>query len=313
MGFRKVISFGDSSFVISLPKEWVNKNNVKKGDSVSVEDDGSLLRICPQNIKPTQIDKDITINYNGNIRDLRSRLMYAYINNFNVINIKKNDIENYTQEIRNTIGNFIGLDVVEQKNDRLIVNDILDISSISVYDLFRRMDRIVLSMAEDARLILTDKSDRTLVLNQKDEDVNKICNLILKVLKRAQNINDMRLLKLNIGDIFYYWDLVLDVEDVADQLKRIIRGKTGKLDSNIIELFDLSIEHYKSAMKSNFTKDSELAVNIMAQRKDFASRCDKIIESLSGKNYFVIEKIKLIDSFSGNISKTLLKLGIRSG
>ena len=38
MEFRKLISFGKTSFVMSLPKGWVVKNKLKKGDLIALEE-----------------------------------------------------------------------------------------------------------------------------------------------------------------------------------------------------------------------------------------------------------------------------------
>ncbi|MBS3174764.1 AbrB/MazE/SpoVT family DNA-binding domain-containing protein [Candidatus Woesearchaeota archaeon] len=60
MGFRKIIGFGGNSFVISLPKTWVNNLGLKKGDLVSIsEDDDHVLRVLPENIKQTKEKKKL--------------------------------------------------------------------------------------------------------------------------------------------------------------------------------------------------------------------------------------------------------------
>ena len=75
-------------------------------------------------------------------------------------------------------------------------------------------------------------------------------------------------------------------------------------------MFDISIEDYNTAMKANYIKDSELAVNLMVQRKEFFTKCEGMGEDLSYKQILILEKIKLIHNFSGNIAKTFLKLGM---
>ena len=309
MGFRKIISFGDSSYVISLPKDWIDKNMLKKGESVIVEEEGDWLRVGPQNVKPTPQNKEITIDFNGNLRDLKTRVLHAYVNNYNIINIKRQKIEKNSSAIRQIISNFIGLDVVEQKDDRIIVNDVLDISSVSVYNYLRRVDRLIISMAEDVKLMLDVKGDRIDALNQKDEDVNKLCNLILKVLRRAQHRTDMKILNLKIEDIFYYWDLVLSLEEIGDQFKRMVRYLDKNPNPEMIVLFDNCIENYNSAMKSNYTKDKDMAVAAMVYRKEFFDRCDKLGQSLDHNNCLFIDRLKQVHNLSGNIAKTLLKLG----
>ena len=42
---RKLISFGKGSYIISMPKGWIEKNNLKKGDLISVNDGGFELTL----------------------------------------------------------------------------------------------------------------------------------------------------------------------------------------------------------------------------------------------------------------------------
>ena len=45
MEFRKIIAFGKSSFVVSLPKAWMVAHNLVKGDVVYLEEeDDDLFR-----------------------------------------------------------------------------------------------------------------------------------------------------------------------------------------------------------------------------------------------------------------------------
>ena len=47
MDFRRIIAFGKSSHVVSLPKSWLNENKLKKGDLVYLEQDfDKLVIIC---------------------------------------------------------------------------------------------------------------------------------------------------------------------------------------------------------------------------------------------------------------------------
>ena len=43
MEYRKLISFGKNSFVVSLPKSWIKQNKLIKGDLIHISDNGSDL------------------------------------------------------------------------------------------------------------------------------------------------------------------------------------------------------------------------------------------------------------------------------
>ena len=48
MEYRKLISFGKNSYVVSLPKNWVRQNKLKKGDLVYIEENVSNLVLQPR-------------------------------------------------------------------------------------------------------------------------------------------------------------------------------------------------------------------------------------------------------------------------
>ena len=68
---RKVQQTGGSSFIIPLPKEWINEHNIKKCDSLSIlsQPDGNLM-ITPYTStqeyvkeKIINVEKDTTPDY----------------------------------------------------------------------------------------------------------------------------------------------------------------------------------------------------------------------------------------------------------
>ena len=67
---RKIMSLGKSSLVISLPKEWMQLNDLKKGDSVSfnIQRDRSLV-VYPSAFKKSE-PKEITLSIGQNEEEL---------------------------------------------------------------------------------------------------------------------------------------------------------------------------------------------------------------------------------------------------
>ena len=42
---RKIVQHGSSSLTVTLPKKWVEKNNLKKGNEIKVDEKGTYLVI----------------------------------------------------------------------------------------------------------------------------------------------------------------------------------------------------------------------------------------------------------------------------
>ncbi len=310
MAYRKIIKFGDSSFVISLPKEWINKYGLKKGDDLNIKQNNHELIISLPNVIIKKEPKEMTINFTGNFKDLKGQLFRTYLQDYDIINIRKKDLNNNISNIKKLISeNFIGLEIMQSSNDKIIIKDFLNMNDLSVYDLIRRMDRILMSIFEDARVVLEgDLSKKDFVISR-DDEINRIYNLLLKVLKIALNDSDRKILKLDIKDVFYYWDLVVYIEEIGDQLKRMIRNVDFKVDTQIIELYDLVYENYKLAMKANFTKDSEQAIELMNLRKNFSDKCESYAKNIDFNSGLIVEKIKIMNINAGNIARAYVKLG----
>ncbi|MBI5391802.1 phosphate uptake regulator PhoU [Candidatus Woesearchaeota archaeon] len=313
MDFRKVIKFGEASFVVSLPKEWINKQAIKKGDFVAIEEDQEALRITPNNNhqKKSAI-KEVTIEFE-NLKEFRSELVFAYINGFNPITITGKNLSRQRKEINNIVHHhFAALEIVQQTAERIIIKDFLNIQEISIHDVVRRIDRIILSMAEDVQLFLRGKKIGVVeTLDQKETDVDRLSNMIFKTLKRCFNPNDRKILNLGLDDIFYYWELALFLENVADQLKRIPTYIKKRPSTEIAGVLSFAIGQYENAMKANFTGDTKLAMNVLAKRTEVYNNADKEMHKLRTNELAAVEKMKRINNLAGNIAKVLLRLNYR--
>ena len=313
MGFRKVIGFGDSSFVISLPKEWVDKHRIKKGDVVNVSEESNELKITPHGAPMKKENKEITITFDNNLKDLKAQLFRSYIDDYNIINVQKKGIYTYAKDVRRLVNdNFIALDVIQSGDDKITMKDFLNLSEVSVYDLIRRMDRILMSMFEDVREVLSGDESKKQLVTERDDEINKLYNLLLRVLKKAFNPNERTMLNLEISEVFYYWEFMTSIEEIGDQLKRMIRITESKVDKQTIDLFNNVYENYKKAVKSNFTKDVELATDTMNLRKSFSDKCEEEATKLNFNSILIIEKIKMVNKCSGDIARSYIKLGIKN-
>ena len=75
MEYRKLIKFGESSFVVSIPKTWMTKNNLKKGDLVYFSENGNNeLIIAPQLKEEDKEEKKIIINADN--KDIKKITMF---------------------------------------------------------------------------------------------------------------------------------------------------------------------------------------------------------------------------------------------
>src|SRR3989344_3545083 len=101
MEYRKLIKFGNSSHVISLPGSWLKKNKLNKGDLIYFNENSNNELVLTPEIKDIKTEpKDITIETKDKpVSTIKREIIFAYINNYKTIKIigdlkdKRKDVE----------------------------------------------------------------------------------------------------------------------------------------------------------------------------------------------------------------------------
>jgi phosphate uptake regulator len=150
MHIRKLVKAGQTSHTVSLPKEWISKNELKKGDTVYIhpKSDTELLVSAEKTTKmPSK--KEITINIEGkDIDTIQRDITSAYLNNYNTITLLGENITSRTKAIRKILHDFVALEISEQTSMRIIAKDLLNMQEISLYKTINRMDLIIRTMCK---------------------------------------------------------------------------------------------------------------------------------------------------------------------
>ena len=102
MHVRRLVKAGQTSHTVSLPKQWLIKNNLKKGDIVYINESGPAeLTLTPEFSSKKGPTNDKTINIDGkDIGTIRREITSAYINNSSTITIIGKDLNQNTKDIR---------------------------------------------------------------------------------------------------------------------------------------------------------------------------------------------------------------------
>jgi len=185
MEFRKLISFGKTSFVMSIPKAWVQKNKLSKGDLLSLEERDGTLVLSPKTDGPSKIEqKEIIIDTTGKeMNRIVRETVSAYINNFNPIIVRGKDLTEKAPEIRKALGDLIALEVMEQNSDRIVAKDFLNMDKISIESSIKKMDMIIRSILSDSKVL--DIEQDYINIYHRDQDINRLNFLIYRAIKHA--------------------------------------------------------------------------------------------------------------------------------
>ena len=277
-----------SSILVSLPKEWIDANNLDKTNQVEIETNQNNLSIRTQLSK--RPSKEIEISYplpKG--ESIVPTITGAYLLGFDIIRISgKSPISIPDREsVRGSMRRLVGMEIIDEDAKNISVQFLLDETSVNPQNILKRMNSIALGMFTDVVSSLDngDKTNLETVVNR-DTEINRQYFLLVRLIRST--IMDTRLAGIfNLENID-----ILDYRIAANTLE--IAGDT------IVELS-------KSLIKSNLSKTELKKLHNFA--KDMIEIQKKSIDSfISNNRTLAINAINLQRINSENISKLRISL-----
>lgn len=267
METRKIISFGSSSYVISVPKSWVRENKLQKGDLVHIENKKNELAVYPSAVVRQEEPRRVFIDIdNKSLELVQTQIVSAYLKGYHVIDLKGESLEAQAPKIKAILRSLTGLEIVQQSANRITAKDLLNIREISISTMMRRMDNIIRSMIIDA--IDCVKHCHYQSLLERDADLNRLAFLTFRVIRSA--LADPTLIKalnMNHVELLFNWVIAMHMEKIGDQAKRIARHVSGlhltkEEENGFCVLFSAVYQDYLQAMKAYYKRDMPLAYEI---------------------------------------------------
>ena len=219
---RKVQVTGGSTYTVSIPKEWATDNGVSAGTEVEFYPEGDSLFLTPVS-KEGRTEGTLDI---GDLEgdQLTRAVMTMYVSGFDIIALEAPRITNdQRRTIRDSVQSLVGLEVLEETRDRVVIRDLLDSSELSIHNAVTRMRLIAVSMLEDAvDALTTGDEDMALDVIQRDDDVDRLYMVVSRIFratlrtpKAAEDIG------LSREVCFDYHSSARQLERVADHATKI--------------------------------------------------------------------------------------------
>ncbi len=282
MEYRKLISFGKSSFVVSMPKNWVVQNKLKKGDQVYLEENGPNLMLSTAVNNKESEEKTAIIDIDGKtipliVREVNS----AYILNHRTIILKGKEIKNKIKELQELVQNLIALEIMEQNSESIVAKDFLNMKKVSVDELIRKMDIVTRTMLKEcAKTFVEDNYKNT---NERDKDVNRLYFLLYRTILYNLENSSQALKQLKLGPAGLLSSLFTGfyIEGIADEARRTARFmRLLKISQHekkkIEEILNQINGFYNGVLKCVYDKDITNAYHYSEFKKKFNQELDKL-------------------------------------
>src|SRR6056297_1339851 len=183
METRKVQVTGGSTYTVSLPKSWATENGVSAGSEVEFYPEEDSLLLTPRTeTERTEGSLDVS-DLAG--EQLTRAVMTMYVSGFDIIALEASRITtDQRRAIRQATQNLVGVEVLEETNDSVVIQDLLDSSELSIHNAVTRMRLIAQSMLADAVTALIENDDdiaRDVI--ERDDDVDRLWLVVSRIFR----------------------------------------------------------------------------------------------------------------------------------
>jgi phosphate uptake regulator len=235
---RKVQFTGRSTYVLSLPKKWIEEMHLHAGDQVTlVRELDNSLSVIPITPGPSESLSEVTaiILPNEGSNTLKRKVVSMYLAGYNIIHLKLKTgrinpaLRDAVREVVRR--NLVGTEMIADASDNITLQVLLSLPELSVNTAIRRMYLIASSMHRDAMSALSELNhELAKEVIKSDDEVDRFSLYVLRNLVMAtQNGRVLREMGLkNPSDCLSYRVAVKSIERVADHACGIA-DKAGRL------------------------------------------------------------------------------------
>jgi phosphate uptake regulator len=294
-----------SSILVSLPKEWVDANNLDKSNQVEIETNQNNLSIRTQQSK--RPSKEIEISYplpKG--ESIVPTMTGAYLLGFDIIKIiGKLPISISDREsVRGSMRRLVGMEIIDEDATNISVQFLLDETSINPQNILKRMSSIALGMFSDVVLSLQsgDKTNLETIANR-DAEINRQYFLLVRLIRST--IMDPRLasiFKLENIDILDYRIAANTLEIAGDTVvelsESLIKSNLSKVELKKLHDFAKDMEEIQiKSIDSFISNNRTLAINAITLQRNNFEKISTIRSSLESKKQISLSFFDLIYMF----------------
>ncbi len=273
--YRKLIAFGKSSFVVSLPKKWVEKHHLKKGSVISFKATDAELVLFPQSEVENK-EREIRISVDGKTeRRVFREIIAGYMANFNSFVLYGNELPQQSKSIRDVFHNLMAIEILEQTSTKMVAKDFLEMDNLDITSIIKKADMIIRSMMTDCR----DGKTHLESMRLRGNDVDRLTFLLYRAVRHslqnplaAKNHSSVEL-------VDFYW-LINSLERIADniydlatQLSKMNKEEL-RITNNLLKKVD---EAFLTTMKAVYAHNKELAHEVATNKSDMIEECDSFL------------------------------------
>lgn len=316
LGYRRVQCTGRGSYIISLPKDWVEDLELKRGSEIAFNIQPDLtLALVPRKIQEKEgrgnaakpKEYFISIDQKENVQSTLRMIRALYAIGADIIRIHFKNVQDatkYKNEVKNlSRDNFLGTEIIEETSDEITLQILIKHSEFPIEKAVRRMAIVALAANRDAIAALKDRSTSLFdSVISSHNDVSRLGLYVVRQLKYGIERNLYRELGFRTPKEFLLYRIAVnDIESIAQNAMNIINnlGSLKKLiDEEVLFIKDPIDEEiynqlvnfssqahqlYDDSIKALFKREYKDAERLISKRESLKPLENELIMLMSSK------------------------------
>jgi phosphate uptake regulator len=332
--FRKVQVTGGNSFVVSLPKSWVNDVGLRPKDAVAVitQPDSSLLIVPRRDIRATTKSEAVIDVTPGLAKDVLLRHFISfYLAGYDTIriNLGRSDVSLRTFIREGIRRKLVGVEIIEEASTGILTQCLSGYVDLPLKKALERMSIIAAGMLTDA-VTVPQSGGKGLgdEVVQRDDEVDRFYHFLLRQLNIA--VRDRSVIQ-EIGltsarDCLGYRLVAKSVERVADHAASIAAQAEGMgalseaSAKKIQEMTNLSRKIFESSINALLRLDSKMAEEAIFKKDEVVQMEEKLSgeilhPKMSGSQVatikLILESIRRVAEYGADVSEIAIDLTVK--
>jgi phosphate uptake regulator len=243
MEYRRIQKTGKSTYIISLPKSWADRNGVKAGTEAAItENEDASLTLST---RPRNESYVARINNSKNIDKNLQRIIAAYLAGANRIVLRGDNSAIVAEEARLLLS---GVEISEEKSDEITLDVFYKDRNMGIGAILKRMHTGCLTLIQLCSRMKEGETELKNEVERREKEIDRLYILLLRALS-MENLRPT----LTINNAL----AAKSLERISDHAEGIAKKLPGGSDKrNTAEALSLIGSVYEKVMENFFAGSS---------------------------------------------------------
>jgi phosphate uptake regulator len=296
---RKVIKQANQAYTLTLPIEWVRKNNITESSELEVDmiDKSLIIR----NTKGVEIKKKVLKIEKMNSRALSRMIKAIYSKGIDELEIICG--EEISPEIYSALSETMGFALVSHEKNSYVIKDVGGTNSAELDEVFKRVFQMILLFYDSAiKDVFGKEKEEINNLNNRDLEINKFCCYLQRAISKMSYPDPIN------GRVLFAFSFAL--EKIGDEIHRLwrtnIKYKVKKTPA-LKELVELSNKGLGLSFDLYYQMNSNIAEQIYRTREEVREKSMNLLKLDPHTARFVRHAVKIVEDVADLSHLTFIK------